>query len=853
MKELFFNIQFAKPLFFWVLLVLPLLWFRFRDQGVTVIIWRMVILLLLISTLADPRFVTEQTRTEQEERIFAFDVSRSIPESMRRWMESTAENRFAPKRQDRIFVFASEARQIMDWQEWLSGQSSQQGTIGPGKTNLEKLFSTLLDLPAAPRSVYLFTDGWETQGNVQSLLPSVAGSGLKIFPILPPDRPKIANVAVTKLLSPTHGNSGEAVNLKVVLENYNDREVDGTLTWMRDGQPFKTDPVKLKPGSQIFTSQTTLPDGPLISYRVSFAPRKAEFDNYAPDNQGFASITVRSKAKVLLLNGQSGGGRYLEEILKRQGFSVTSRTADSPPPLTGYGVVIFNNVEREKFSSSYLAAIERHVAEGNGFLMLGNEASFAPESYRRTPIETILPVEPREPKREERNRAVVLVIDKSGSMREENKILYAQAAAKAVARQLNDNDLLGVVGFDISPFIVVPLETMGRLRGVVDAQIDRLKPGGQTYFYPALLEAKRQLERVNASRKHVILLSDGETRGSQGELIDLVSVMKKEMKITVSAIAVGSEADIRVMRRISQYGGGAFHSTLDPSTLPQIVLQQLDDNPKDEPPRDRDFTPVQERGSELLATFPAKFYPSVRGYMETDLKRGAHLDLTILREDRKAPLLASWRYGRGKTIALTTDLEGRWSRNWIQWNDLQNFWTKIFDWLRPAPSEEPIPLHEARVSLSANEPILDLFLYEQASADSQFRFSAVGKSGKSEGILKNLAPGHYQAPLPISAPGDYRIELSEERRGRKIVYPPVGYILPYDPRTEVTRPNFNTDLLLQFAQATGGEINPQTPATDTKQTVTRNDQPIRQPLIVLAFVLFLLEIAARKLLFSETD
>jgi Putative glutamine amidotransferase len=205
-------------------------------------------------------------------------------------------------------------------------------------------------------------------------------------------------------------------------------------------------------------------------------------------------------------------------------------------------------------------------------------------------------------------------------------------------------------------------------------------------------------------------------------------------------IAVGSEADIRVMKRISQYGGGLFHYTLNPSTLPQIVLQQLDDKPKDEPPRDRDFTPVQERGSELLASFPGKFYPSVRGYMETDLKRGAHLDLTILREDGKAPLLASWRYGRGKTIALTTDLEGRWSRNWIQWNDLQNFWTRIFDWLRPGPSEQPIPLHEARVSLSASQPILDLFLYEEASADSQFRFSTVGKSGKSEGTPRNWHP-----------------------------------------------------------------------------------------------------------------
>ena len=850
MRELFSNVQFAKPFFFWLLLALPLLWFRLRDQRFSIVIWRTVILLLFIVILADPQSVTEQTR--HEERIFAFDLSQSIPESMHRWMESTADSRFSPNQQDRIFVFGSETREVTNWREWLKGENSEQSSIRPGKTSLEKLFTTLLELPAAPRSLFIFTDGWETQGNVEHLLPAIAGSGLKIYPILPAGPPKIANVAVTKLLAPTYGNSGEALNLKVVLENQNEREVDGTLTLTRNGQTFKTDSVKLKPGSQIFTYQTTLSDGsPTSSYRASFTPRRADFDRYAADNQALAWVTVRSKAKVLLLNGRSGGGRYLEEIFKRLGFEVTSRTADSPPAPTGYQVVVFNNAEREKFSTSYLASIERHVAAGNGFLMLGDEASFAPGSYRRTPIENILPVEPREPKREEKNRAVVLVIDKSGSMREGNKMLYALEAAKVLARQLKDNDLLGVVAFDVSPFIVVPMESVSRLRSTFNSQIDRLRPGGQTYIYPALLEAKRQLERQNAAIKHVILLSDGETRGSQSELIDLVSVMKNEMKITVSGIAVGAEADIRLMKRVSQYGGGLFHYTLDPSTLPQIVLQQIQDKPTDEPPRERDFTPLQERGSQLLSSFPTRSYPTIRGYMETDLKRGAHLDLMIPRDDRKAPLLASWQYERGKSIALTTDLEGRWSRNWIQWNELQNFWGKILDWLRP--SEEPIPLHEARVSLSASQPVLELFAYEEASADSQFRFSVIGKSGRSEGTLRKLAPGHYQAELPISVPGDYRIELTEERRGRRIPYPPIGYTLPYDRESEIARPEFNTNLLIQLAQATSGEINPESPDKFQKQDVTRNYQPMRQPLIVLAFVLFLLEIAARKLLLSEID
>jgi hypothetical protein len=220
----------------------------------------------------------------------------------------------------------------------------------------------------------------------------------------------------------------------------------------------------------------------------------------------------------LLVNGRSGTGRHLEEILKRQGLEVTVSAPENAPPPTGYKVVVFNNAERERFSSGYLTAIERHTAAGNGFIMLGADASFAPNSYRQSAIEKLLPVEPKEPpKPEEKNRAVVLVIDQSGSMRDDNRMLYAKEAAKAVTQRLRDIDLLGVIGFNDTAETVAYLETLHNRRGVIENAINRLRPTGQTYFLPALLEARRQLERANASRKHIILLSDGETRGSQGE------------------------------------------------------------------------------------------------------------------------------------------------------------------------------------------------------------------------------------------------------------------------------------------------------------------------------------------------
>jgi hypothetical protein len=380
--------------------------------------------------------------------------------------------------------------------------------------------------------------------------------------------------------------------------------------------------VNLYPGSETFAFHTTPAEGGLTSYQAICAARGPKRDSYPADNQAMAWVSVRAKAKVLVINGQPGAGRYLEEIIKRQGFDVDVRTPDTAPPPTGHKIVIFNNAERERFSAGYLAAVERHVADGNGFIMLGADASFAPSSYRQTPIEKILPVEPKEPpKKPEQNRAVVLVIDQSGSMRDDNRILYAKEAAKAVLRQLRDIDLLGVISFNDTSETVAYLERIANRRGIVENAIDRIRPVGQTYFLPALLEAKRQLERANAPRKHLILLSDGVTRGSQGELVDLVGVMKNDLKITVSAVAISNEADVRIMKRISQYGGGLFHHVIDPTSLPQIVLEQLQDKLRDEPQDNKPLVPVASPGSELLAGFGVRNYPAVLGYMETDLKR----------------------------------------------------------------------------------------------------------------------------------------------------------------------------------------------------------------------------------------
>ena len=264
----------------------------------------------------------------------------------------------------------------------MDGQASEQ-SIEPGRTNLEALFSYILQVARGPGTVYLFTDGWENEGRVERLFRSLSSSPIKVFPFLPAARPARSNVKIKKILSPHRGESGQRISLKVLVENQDAEEVSGKILLKRNGKLFRTDPVKLRPGSHLLSYPATLPDTRFSSFEASFIPDSNSSDLFTRDNRGKAWIAIQKKQKALILNGQREQGTTLQEILRRRGLEVTSLdSGEVPPPPQGYRLVVFNNAPREGFSADYLAEIERYVAAGGSFVMLGAQNSFGPGGFR---------------------------------------------------------------------------------------------------------------------------------------------------------------------------------------------------------------------------------------------------------------------------------------------------------------------------------------------------------------------------------------------------------------------------------------------------------------------------------------
>ena len=840
-------LAFSRPEFLFLFALLPLFWlwqrraFRALSSFFSLLLHSLVLSLLIVAAAGLHRLMPGTTNTP----LLVLDLSHSLTPAQRQWMRKTAEQRLHPAADTPTLVFAGDYRRL-PWREAAPLLATPPAELQLEETNLEGALAGLLT-ETAGRNVYLLSDGWETKGEARSILPLLSEHQLRLYPFPPPPAEAAPNVAIQRLGAPPSTAGGEMIEVSVALENTNPTPARGELTLRQGDKTVWQQDVTLAPGVSLLTHPLKLSDSGLIPLRATFTPSTPREDAIAQDDQATTWVSVAPMEKVLLLSDRAQDNRYLEKVLSGRGLGVTTldfaarpATIPSPEP---FGAVILNNVARDKLPPALLNGLDDYVSKGGGLLMVGGEESLGLGGYKDTPIEKLLPVTLAPPQKEERHTAVILVIDKSGSMRKENKILYAKEGARTVARNLKDSDLLGVIGFDREPFVVVPLEYLGKIRNEFDDRLDQLKASGGTFLLPALQEAKRQLERQHATRKQIVILTDGETGGSGSDYLDLITVMRREEKITVSAIAVGEEANLRLLSRLADYGGGAFHHTIDPSTLPDLFLDEMEDKGEEKTMVEKELTPIPSPDSPLLKGLDGRAFPPVKGYVETEMKKGARLDLALRADGRRPPLLASWSYGQGKAVAFTSDANGRWSAPWVSWEGFSKFWSQAVRWCLPEVKRKE---SHFSVELGHDETglLVDLFSYGASEEGRAASAKVQGPSGSDATLpLDRLAPGHYQGVYATTVPGDYRVEVSLPT-GEKLG--PLGYTMPPQHSGETPQPQANLPLLETLARTTGGSVSPEV-TTLVQPTGPPEPRPLLPYLIPLAMALYFVELLVRRM------
>jgi Ca-activated chloride channel homolog len=119
---------------------------------------------------------------------------------------------------------------------------------------------------------------------------------------------------------------------------------------------------------------------------------------------------------------------------------------------------------------------------------------------------------------------ILLLIDTSGSMDEDDKIGQAREAALAFIEATDRTNRVGLAVFDDNVRVIVPIDVLEINRSELVDEIEDLDAGGRTVLYNAIVESVDLMEDLDNGEgriRAIVLLSDGEDTCDEGRCFEL--------------------------------------------------------------------------------------------------------------------------------------------------------------------------------------------------------------------------------------------------------------------------------------------------------------------------------------------
>ena len=693
--------------------------------------------------------------------------------------------------------------------------------------------------------ILLLSDGNETIGDTVAAAKRSAKHGFHIYSI-PYQTDDKEEILLEDLIVPAEVKKGQSFSVTAVAHSVVETTAEFVL--YRDGFKVQQQDFLLKLGRNTLAFQESKASEGLTKYELHV---RSDHDFFADNNVSSGIVHISGEPRVLVLEGKERDARYIARALEAENIRVEVREGKGMPAsldeFAAYDAVIMSDVAAPEISVQQMNLLRSYVEDlGGGFVMIGGEESFGLGGYYRTSIEEMLPVRMRsEKKKDTPSLAMMLVIDKSGSMGGA-KIELAKEAAIATVELLSERDYVGVIAFDGDSYWVVDLQSASNQLGIIQL-IEQIDAGGGTSIYPGLVDASEALNMVQATFKHTILLTDGQSQ--PGDFQGIVNQMVDEM-ITVSSVAVGEGADVNLLEDIARWGNGRFYFTTDAYDIPQIFSKETMTASKsslvEEP-----FLPQLFRNHQVVQAIDWEMAPFLYGYVVTTPKATADV---ILLTERGDPLLARWQYGLGKCFAFTSDAKSRWAADWVTWEGYSQFWAQVVrDVMRSSQSkgvETSIKYQGAKGQL-----IIDNYTDNGEFVNGlDSRMQIVKPDLEIESMtIKQSAPGRYEADFPLNQIGSYLFKVRQtwlsDSDGEEIVFADFtrGLTISYKP--EYRHLSTNDDFLKELASVTGGKYKPEISdlfIVDPTETATVHRRLWRW-FLAIALLLFVIDVALRRL------
>jgi uncharacterized membrane protein len=716
--------------------------------------------------------------------------------------------------------------------------------------------ATALVPDASQKRIVLISDGNDTTGRGQREAALAAARGIQVetrtMGLVDRDE-----VLVERLSTPSTARLGEEI--EAIADITSTVAQPATIRLFADGtQVGDAQRIDLKAGTNRVTFAVKPSEAGFHTFRVVV---EAAGDTFSQNDRADSNTIVKGEPRILVLAGDASVAAELVASLKAEGQDVDSIIPEALPTdfagLVTYDSIVVVDVPRLRFNDKQLAALQVYVRDlGRGVVMVGGPRSYGAGGYTKTPMEELLPVDMGVRNRQkEPDIALVVVIDKSGSMdachcntfgqgmgggggqlQGVKKTDIGKEAILRAAAALTARDELGVVAFDSAAHWVVNTAPLGQV-GDLEGKISTITPNGTTNIFSGLDQAVGSLEKAVATRRHIILLTDGWS--SSGQYDHIVKRMKAA-GITLSTVGAGGGSN-PFLEQLAKQGGGRFYAAANVASIPDIFLKETQ-QVAGQQIIEEEFFPIQTGASPILRGLESGL-PKLLGYNGTTIKSAAQLVLVSPRDD---PLLAQWQYGLGRSVAWTSDSTGKWAKNWVGWQGFNRFFSQLVSWTFPGEETGGI---EASFETLGGRTRLHVQSVESDGSPRDFYTTAAVLVGPDltphEVLLDQVAPGIYETDLGEIDSGAYAVRISQTRPGAAALGRTVGLVEPV--AAEYRLLGVNVPFLAALRSATGGsEITlPTDPWIHDLQT-TSSYTELWPWLLVLALLLWPLDVALRR-------
>ncbi len=808
-----------------------------KSRRIREIIMRALIAALLFMTLSG---MSVKWKGDAKTTVFLLDISDSMKENRDIMLKFVAD---AVKEKDAgdsigVIAFGLDARV----EQFVSKEtvfSEFQTDVVKTATNLENAVEMALYMMPedSAKRIVLISDGVENEGNIKDTISEVAAAKC-LVEVVKLDTVSAEEIYVSDVKVPDSVGIGENFNITVKIESNVACEAQVTLYSGRTLKGRQT--VNLQKGVNTFIFKDTQSEEGLKTYRVQVDAAK---DTISVNNEYLAYTNISTRKPLLVIEGTSGEADELVKILDSINVSYNVVHAQAAPAalseMNEYSGMISVNVHADDLREGFLENLEAYVKDyGGGFICAGGRNAYALGEYGDTALETILPVDMElQGENEIPTIAMMLVIDKSGSMSSGNGVVtnldLAKEAAVAALDNLRDDDYIGVIAFDDSYDRVVKLKKAGDREGISN-DIYGISIEGGTSIYPALAAAVQDIADNPAKIKHIILLTDGQDGYDQySQVIGAINANN----ITLSTVAVGEGCNMQLLDGLAKKCNGRYYYTDINSDIPRIFAQEVFLSANSYLV-DGVFTPIITSDDKVIKEVADNGLPALLGYVATTRKARA---TQLLESSEGDPLLCMWQYGLGKTVAWMSDVDGRWSKNWSGWENNALLWHNMIQYIT-----EDMSMDGAYAEIEQNGSNATIrYVTENYDSASSVKARIYDDNGNSQLItLDPVSPGVYTSDFVMSDTGVYSISIRQEKDGEVIGSVNTAAMMQYS--LEYRFYDIST-VLEEYIRAVGGNmITDATEVFDEELDMVKQRMDAGTLLLILAIALFVIDIAARR-------